>query len=275
MPAPTRKKPAKSATRRASSSGTPARAGSQRVPLAKQVEALVQSLKGQASDRVRVDMAVRYGIRTPLAFGVPVGRIRAIARDARKRGGGADHALAAALWEAQWYEARMLAVFIDDPALVTISQMDRWCADFDNWGICDTACFHLFDRSPLAWGRVAKWSTRKPEFERRAAFALLASLALHDKKADDGLFLAALPLVKRGASDDRNFVKKAVSWALRSIGGRGPMLHAEAAEVAARLADGPRGSPERWVGSDALRAFKSPAMARRVARKTAGRSPSR
>lgn len=232
-----------------------------------QAAALVAKLARLGSPRIRTAMAERYGITAPKAYGVAVGDIRRIAGDVKKGLRDGCHDLAGALWQTGWYEARMLACFIDDPGLVTRVQMDRWCADFDNWAICDTACFHLFDRSPLAWGRVRAWSTRKAEFEKRAAFALLASLALHDKKAEDGLFVAALPLIEQGAADNRNFVKKAVSWALRSIGGRNAALHAEAVEVAARLADGPRGSAERWVGMDALRAFRSPAMLRRVARK--------
>jgi 3-methyladenine DNA glycosylase AlkD len=137
--------------------------------------------------------------------------------------------------------------------------MDRWCRDFDNWGICDTICFHLFDKTPHAWDKVAKWSDNKHEFVKRAAFALLASLALHDKRADDESFARCLPLVERAAVDGRNFVKKGVSWALRSIGGRrSPALRASARELAVRLAASTDKSA-RWIGKDALKTFDKPA----------------
>ena len=110
---------------------------------------------------------------------------------------GRDHDLAAALWETEWYEARLLTSFVDDPARVTSAQMDRWCRDFDNWGICDTVCFFLFDRTPFAWDKVAKWSDARPEFVKRAAFALLASLAGHDKETGDDRFLQSLELIER------------------------------------------------------------------------------
>jgi 3-methyladenine DNA glycosylase AlkD len=130
--------------------------------------------------------------------------------------------------------------------------MDRWCRDFDNWGICDTVCFCLFDRTPHAWAKIAKWSGSREEFVKRAAFALLASLALHDKTTADGPFLASLPLIERAAADERNFVKKGVSWALRGVGRRSPALKAAAVTVAGRLAASTEPAA-RWVGKDALR----------------------
>jgi 3-methyladenine DNA glycosylase AlkD len=177
---------------------------------------------------------------------------------------GRDHALAAALWDTGWYEARTVAALIDEPALVTAAQMDRWCRDFDNWGICDTVCFVLFDRTAHAWKKVEPWSRREPEFERRAAFALLASLALHDKSASDAEFVRTLPLVEVAASDDRNFVKKGVSWALRAIGTRTLPLNAAAVTLAERLAASPPGAA-RWVGKDALRGLTSSATQKRLA----------
>jgi 3-methyladenine DNA glycosylase AlkD len=135
---------------------------------------------------------------------------------------------------------------------VTPTQMDRWCRDFDNWGICDTLCFKLFDQTPHAWAKVDAWADKRNEFEKRAAFALLASLAGHDKTATDEMFIARLPLVERAASDDRNFVKKGVNWALRRVGGRSPALRAAAVKVAERLAASPEPAA-RWVGKDALR----------------------
>jgi 3-methyladenine DNA glycosylase AlkD len=217
-------------------------------------------LKRQGTQKTRDGMA-RYNIPSDNAFGVPVGTMRQYAKKL-----GRNHALAAALWETGWYEARMLATFIDDPASVTPAQMDRWCKDFDSWAICDSACFHLFDYTPHAWRKVEQWSRRKDEFVKRAAFALLASLTVHDKQADEEAFAKGLLLIEREATDERNFVKKAVNWALRSIGKRSPALNAAAVEVAQRLAASPQATP-RWVGKDALRELTSPALLRRLAAK--------
>lgn len=212
-----------------------------------QARAVLEELERSASPKIRDEMAPRYGIVTDKAFGIAVSTLQKLAKRL-----GRSHELAAALWETGWYEARMLAAFIDEPERVTPAQMDRWCRDFDNWGICDTVCFHLFDRTPHAWGKIEKWAARREEFVRRAAFALLACLALHDKKTGDEPFLRHLPLIETGAEDERNFVKKAVSWALRSIGRRSPGLHAAALAVAERLAASPPGAA-RWVGKDALK----------------------
>jgi 3-methyladenine DNA glycosylase AlkD len=222
------------------------------------VDAVVAWLEKSASKKVRDGMA-RYAIPSDHAFGVSVGTLRAHARKL-----GRDHDLAAALWDTGWYEARMLATFVDDPAAVTPAQMDRWCRDFDSWAICDTACFHLFDRTPHAWKKVEQWAGRKDEFVKRAAFALIASLGVHDKAAGDDAFRRGLALVEKAASDERNFVKKAVNWALRTTGKRNPALHAEAVAVARRLAASTDPAP-RWVGSDALRELTGAAVTKRVA----------
>jgi 3-methyladenine DNA glycosylase AlkD len=147
---------------------------------------------------------------------------------------------------------------------VTPSQMDRWCRDFDNWGICDTVCFHLFDRTPHAWTKVAQWHDKRAEFVKRGAFALLASLALHDKRTGDEPFLESLALIERGATDDRNLVKKGVSWALRGIGRRNAALNTAAVRVARRLSTSPEPGA-RWVGRDALKELTSTAVVRRLA----------
>lgn len=225
-------------------------------PTENDVDAVISSLKRLASKRTRDGMA-RYAIPSDKAFGVPVGKIQQLAKRL-----GRNHELAAGLWETGWYEARLLAAFADEPASVTPAQMDRWCRDFGSWAICDTVCFHLFDRTPHAWRKIDQWSRRRAEFEKRAAFALLASLALHNKPADDGLFAERLPLIERAAGDDRNFVKKAVSWALRSIGRRSAALHAPAVALAQRLSASELAS-ERWVGKDALRDLTKPAIVRR------------
>jgi 3-methyladenine DNA glycosylase AlkD len=189
----------------------------------------------------------RYGIEAPRAFGVPVGTLIGLAKRLGK-----DHALAAALWESGWYEARLVAPMVDDPRLVTRRQMNAWAAAFDNWAVCDHACWHLFERTPLAWEKARQWAGSPREFVKRAGFALMAGLALHDRVAPDARFLAFLPLVERGARDERNFVKKGVSWALRAIGRRNLALHEAALALAGRLAASGEASA-RWVGQDARR----------------------
>ena len=203
-------------------------------------------LERKGSKRNVAGMA-RYGIVAKKAFGVSVGETRALARKI-----GRDHALAAALWKSGVYEGRLLAIFVEDPALVTSRQMDAWARGFENWADCDTACFHLFDKTPLAWKKIEQWAGRKDEFVKRAAFALLASVALHDKKAPDAPFLKTLPLIEREAGDDRNFVKKGVSWALRGIGHRNPKLRSAALKTAERLSTSQLASA-RWIGKDAKR----------------------
>jgi len=190
----------------------------------------------------------RFGIVTAdRVLGVSMAKIQGLAKRI-----GRDPALAAALWETGCYEARLLVAYIADPAKLTSKQMDQWCREFDNWAVVDTLCFKLFDQSPLAWKKVAQWSKRKDEFVKRAGFALLASLAGHDKKATDDQFREGLRMIEREAADDRNFVKKGVSWALRRIGTRSPALREEAVEVARRLAAS-ADAGAKWVGRDALR----------------------
>jgi 3-methyladenine DNA glycosylase AlkD len=219
---------------------------------------VVAELKRLGTKRTRDSMA-RYGIVAPKAFGVPVGVIQQLAKRL-----GRNHELAVALWETGWYEARMLCAYIDEPERVTPAQMERWCRDFDNWGIVDTVCFALFDRTPHAFLKVEQWAGRRDEFVKRAAFVLLACLALHDKSAGNEPFARCLPLVERAASDERNFVKKGVSWALRSIGRRNRELHVAAVKTSQRLASSPQAAA-RWVGKDALRELTSPAVTRRLA----------
>jgi len=177
---------------------------------------------------------------------------------------GRNHELAAALWSTGVYEARMVASMVDDPAQVTPAQMDRWCKDFDNWGICDTMCFNLFDRTPHAWAKVTQWSRSKHEFVKRTAFALLWSLSVHDKRAANELFVEGLVLIERAADDERNFVKRAVNMALRAIGKRNRTLNAAAVVLARRLAGSPNATA-RWVGKDALKELRSPGVMRRLA----------
>jgi 3-methyladenine DNA glycosylase AlkD len=223
------------------------------------VSAVIAWLQHRGKQSVRTGMA-RFAIPADKAFGIPVGDLRKYAKEL-----GRDHELAAKLWESGWYEARLLAAFVAEPARVTPAEMDRWCQDFDSWAVCDTVCFHLYDRTPHAWAKIKAWAKRKPEFEKRAAFALLASVALHDKESADDPFAASLPLIERAATDERNFVKKAVVWALRGIAGRNPALQAAAAATAERLASS-SDKTARWVGLTTLRELRSPASTKRLAK---------
>jgi 3-methyladenine DNA glycosylase AlkD len=202
--------------------------------------------KGTAHNR---DGMARYGIVAKKVFGVSVADIQRLGKEL-----GRDHALAAALWRTGWYEARMLAAFVEEVAKVTPAQMDAWAKQFDNWAICDTHVMHLFDRTPHAWAKAAAWSRRTEEFVKRAGFALYASLALHDKAAADARFLPAFTAIERESGDDRNFVRKAVNWALRGIGRRNAALRKRALTLSATLAASGEASA-RWIGKDALREF--------------------
>ena len=228
-----------------------------RPTVAAQVQSVLAELEAMSTTRDR-DNLVRFGITAKKAFGVSMANTQRIAKRV-----GRSHELAAALWETGWYEARALTAFVDEPARVTSSQMDRWCRDFDNWGICDTLCFHLFDRTPYAWAKVEQWHDRRGEFVRRAAFALLASLALHDKKAPDQPVRDSLALIESAAMDDRNFVKKGVSWALRLIGRRSLALNRDAVALARQLSASPDPAA-RWIGKDAVRELTSPLVMRRL-----------
>lgn len=232
-------------------------------PAGVDVAVVVASLKRMASKKVRDGMA-RYAIPADKAFGVSVGDLQQYAKKL-----GRSHELAAALWKSGWYEARILAAYLDEPERVTPAQMDGWCRDFDNWAICDTVCFALFDRTPHAWRKVKEWSGRRPEFAKRAAFALLWGLTVHDKQAEDNRFAHGLALIERAADDERNFVKKAVNMALRAIGKRNPALHTAAVALARRLADA-HDVTARWIGTDALRELTSPAVSKRLAGRKRG-----
>ena len=210
------------------------------------------------STRATLDGMARYAIPSDNAFGVAMKDMKALGKKL-----GRNHELAAALWTTGVYEARMVCSFVADPARITPAQMDRWCHDFDNWGICDTMCFNLFDRTPHAWAKVRQWSSKRNEFEKRTAFALLWSLSVHDKGARDEQFVQGLVLIERAAGDRRHFVKKAVNMALRAIGKRNLALNAAAVAVARRLADSQEAAA-RWVGKDALRELTSPAVTRRL-----------
>jgi 3-methyladenine DNA glycosylase AlkD len=230
-------------------------------------QAVVAELKKLGTKRTRDGMA-RYAIPSDHAFGVPMAAMQALAKRL-----GRDHDLALALWDTGWYEARTVAALIDEPERVTAAQMDRWARDFGNWAVCDSVCFFLFDRTPHAFDKVRKWSRSKDEYVKRGAFALLASLSAHDKLSSDDAFLECLPLIEAAAADDRNFVKKGVSWALRLMGRRNPALHAASVAAAERLAASEAPSA-RWVGRGAVKELTSPkvvAAVQALAKKKAGK----
>jgi 3-methyladenine DNA glycosylase AlkD len=207
-------------------------------------------LRTHSAKSVRAGMA-RYAIPDDHALGVRMGDIQKLARLL-----GRDHELALGLWKTGVYEARMLCAYVDEIEKVTPRQMDAQARDFDNWAICDTLCFALWVRSPHAFAKIRKWSRSREEYVKRAAFALLASVALRGKgrDIDDADILACLPLIERASTDERNFVKKGVSWALRGIGRRGPKLAKAAGALAKKLAVSEQPSA-RWIGKDALREF--------------------
>jgi 3-methyladenine DNA glycosylase AlkD len=213
------------------------------------------------SDRDAIEGMARFGINPENTLGIPVPVIRGMAKEL-----GRDHFLAQELWNSGVHEARILAGFIDDPKLVTEDQMERWVTDFDSWDVCDQVCGSLFDRTPMAYGKAVEWSARDEEFVKRAGFVLMASLSVHDKKADDKRFLHFLPVIKRGAVDERNFVKKAVNWALRQIGKRNVELNRAAIKVGRELAAMSSRSA-RWIASDALRELEGEAVRERLLKK--------
>lgn len=212
------------------------------------VETALAELKRLSSAKVRDGMA-RYGLPNGKAWGVGVGEIQQLGKRLGK-----NQALAEALWTTDVYEARLLASFVGEADKLTPKLMDRWCRDFDNWGVVDTVCFKLFDQSPHAWGRIEPWTKLKGEFQRRAGYVLLACVAAHTDGIPDEKFLRYLPLIERGATDERNFVKKGVSWALRMVGLQSPGLRKACTAVAKRLTESDSASA-CWVGKDALREF--------------------
>jgi 3-methyladenine DNA glycosylase AlkD len=225
--------------------------------LSDQVQFALAWLK-RHSTRATLEGMARYSIPSAHAFGVSMTDIKALGKTL-----GRNQPLAVALWATGVYEARMLASFVGDPERLTPAQMDRFCKDFDDWAFCDAMSFNLFDRTPHAWAKVAQWSARRNQFEKRTAFALLWSLTVHDKSAGDQLFEHGLALIEREAADERHFVKKATNMALRAIGKRNRALNAAAVTVARRLAKS-TDATARWVGKDALRELTSPAVARRL-----------
>lgn len=206
---------------------------------------IVRELRRHGSVQGREGMA-RFGIDASRALGVRIPVLRRIARRE-----GRDHALAQALWATGIHEARILASMVDEPERVTKAQLERWARGFDSWDLCDQVCMNLFDKTPHAWTKARAWSRREEEFVKRAGFALMASLAVHDKASPDARFRPFFRDIAREAHDGRNFVRKAVNWALRQVGKRSPGLRREAVAVAENLA-ARESAAARWVGKGAL-----------------------
>ena len=208
-------------------------------------DAILTALRRQANPAGAAKLAL-FGITTATALGLAMAEVQAIARRVGRR-----HDLVDALWATGIYEAQLLCAYVADPAAVTKAQMQRFCRDFADWATCDTLCFALWDRTPHALAMVDAWATARGEFQKRAAFALLAGLALHDKERDDADFVRRLPLCTQAADDDRNFVKKGVLWALNAIGRRSPAMHERTLSLCAEL--GARDEPSaRWIGKTAI-----------------------
>jgi 3-methyladenine DNA glycosylase AlkD len=203
----------------------------------------------------------RFGIPTEHALGIPIPMLRRLAREI-----GRDHGMAGELWASGIHEARILATLVDVPEEVTPEQMETWVLDFCSWDLCDQCCSNLFDRTPYAFRKAVEWSRREEEFVKRAGFVLMATLSVHDKKAEDRVFQRFFPLITRKATDDRPYVRKAVNWALRQIGKRNPALNREAIRVAgeSRAIDS---RAARWIASDALRELAGEKVQRRLTKR--------
>jgi len=221
------------------------------------VEDVLKKLRAKGRPEQLKEMA-QFGMVTDRRLGVTVPEMRKIAKDLGK-----DHKLAIELWKTKILEAMIVAGMIDEPDKLTDKQMEDWVKDISSWDVCDQVCMNLFEKTPLAWKKILEWSKREEEFVRRTAFSLIACLAWHDKKAEDERFIKLLPIIRRGATDERNFVRKAVNWALRNIGKRNRNLNRAAIRAAKQiqLVDS---KTARWIASDAIRELESSSVQRRV-----------
>ena len=223
---------------------------------------IIKKLETLSDPRIAKGMAWA-GIKANRVYGISIPNLRKIAKETGK-----SHALAQELWASGIHEARLIACMIDDHKTVTEEQLENWVKDFDSWDLCDGCCGNLFDKTTFALQKAVEWSSRQEEYVKRAGFVMMATLAVHDKKAKDDLFLKFLPIIERGSTDGRNFVKKAVNWALRQIGKRNTRLN-EAAIETAKAIHNVDSKTARWIASDALKELKSEAAQTRLrSRKT-------
>ena len=221
------------------------------------VEEVLKKLQAHSRPNGLRGMA-RYGIMIERRLGVSVPQMRKMAKELGK-----NHKLALGLWKTGIPEARIVAAMIDEPELLTEKQMEDWVKGIDSWDICDQVCMNLFEKSPLAWKKIFDWSEREEEFVKRAAYALVACLAWHNKDAEDEEFISLFPVMKRGATDERNFVRKAVNWALRNVGKRNVNLNRAAIDTAKEIS-GIDSKSARWIASDAIRELESPSVKKRL-----------
>ena len=218
---------------------------------------LIKKLKSQASPK-NVEGMARFGISSKNTLGVSIPFLRKMAKEIGK-----NHELALELWDSGIHEARILAGLIDESGRVTEAQMERWIKDFDSWDVCDQVCGNLFDKTAFAWQKAVELTKRKEEFVKRTGFTLMAGLAVHDKKAQDKDFIKLLPIIKREATDERNFVRKAVNWALRQIGKRNKTLNKEAVKTAKEILK-IENKTAKWIALDTIRELNSEAVQKRL-----------
>jgi 3-methyladenine DNA glycosylase AlkD len=223
-----------------------------------QYDDIIEQLKSQANPANVAGMA-RFGINPQNTLGVSMPVLRELAKQIKK-----DHALALKLWASGIHEARILATLVDDPAQVTEAQMESWVAQVDSWDVCDQLCMNLLALTRLAQAKAVQWSSRDEEWVKRAAFVIMARMTLKSSQASDKDLLAFLPIIKRESTDERNFVKKAVNWALRQIGKRNAKLNLEAIATARDMVKKDSRSA-RWIAADALKELESQAVKMRLA----------
>jgi 3-methyladenine DNA glycosylase AlkD len=223
------------------------------------VDEILKKLKSLSNPEAVKGMA-RYGINSKKNLGISIYKLREIAKEIGK-----DHAIALKLWNSGIHDARLLACFIDKPLEVTGAQMDSWAHDFDSWDICDQACTSLFDLTPLAWSKVFEWAEQPNEFVKRGAFSLIAGLTVHDKIASDEQFEQFIPLIKKHSLDERNYVKKAVNWAIRNIGKRNKNLNMKMIKLSKELLENDS-KTAKWIASDALRELTNIKIQKRIKR---------
>ncbi len=225
-----------------------------------QLKEVLRKLKSLASAKAVIGMA-RFGINPRKTLGVSMPMVRGIAKEI-----GPNHKLAQQLWNSKIHEARILAGFVAEAAKVTERQMENWVKDFDSWDVCDQVCGSLFDKTEFAYSKAFEWSKRKEEFVKRAGFVLMATLSVHDKKSSDKQFEQFLSVIKREAKDERNFVKKAVNWALRQIGKRNISLNKKAIKAAQEIQKIDSKSA-KWIANDAIRELTSESVQQRLKKK--------
>jgi 3-methyladenine DNA glycosylase AlkD len=221
---------------------------------------IIKQLERLANKR-NVEGMARFGINIKRALGISVVELRKIAKKIGK-----NHELATKLWDSEIHEARLLACFIGEPKKLIEKQMEDWVQDFNSWDICDQVCGNLFDKTEFAWKKTFEWVERKEEFVKRAGFALMATLAVHDKKAKDNLFEKFFPIIKKHSTDERNYVRKAVNWALRQIGKRNLYLNQRALKVA-KIIQKIDSKTARWIANDAIRELESEKIQKRLIEK--------